>query len=60
MRFHLFKLTPERRAAQLLEDARMAAVEHEAAAEHHGALARMYRLREHRLAPVPQPPESKE
>jgi hypothetical protein len=60
MRFHLFKLTPERRAAQLLEDARMAVIEHEAAAEHHGALARMYRQRAERLAPVSKPPESKE
>lgn len=40
---------PEKREAELLIEARCHAVEHEAAAEHHAALARMYRGREQRL-----------
>lgn len=38
-----------RRAAALLEEAQMARIEHQAAAEHHGALARMYAERVMRL-----------
>lgn len=38
-----------RRIQQGLEEARMAALEHESAAEHHAALAHMYRERVHRL-----------
>ena len=37
------------RRAQRLDDARMAALEHENAAEHHMALAKMYRHRAARL-----------
>ncbi len=38
-----------KRAQRCLDDARMAALEHETAAEHHAALARMYRERVVRL-----------
>ena len=38
-----------RRAQRCLDDARMAALEHENAAEHHMALAKMYRHRAARL-----------
>ena len=38
-----------RRAAALLEEAQMARIEHQAAAEHHSALARMYAERVRRL-----------
>jgi len=38
-----------RRIQQGLEEARMAALEHESAAEHHAALANMYRERVRRL-----------
>jgi hypothetical protein len=38
-----------RRAMALLEEAHMARLEHQAAAEHHGALARMYGDRAKRL-----------
>ena len=38
-----------RRAAALLEEAQMARIEHQAAAEHHSALARMYAVRVRRL-----------
>lgn len=38
-----------RRAAILLEEAQMARIEHQAAAEHHAALARMYAERVARL-----------
>jgi hypothetical protein len=38
-----------RRAAALLEEAQMARIEHQAAAEHHAALARMYAERVARL-----------
>ncbi|MFM9922547.1 hypothetical protein VLK31_06105 [Variovorax sp. H27-G14] len=38
-----------RRAAALLEEAQMARIEHQAAAEHHAALARMYAERVMRL-----------
>mgnify|MGYP000723986508 CR=1 FL=1 len=41
-----------RRAQRCLDDARMAALEHENAAEHHMALAKMYR---HRAARLDQP-----
>ncbi len=47
-----------RRAQRCMDEARMAALEHESAAEHHAALARMYRERVARLqielAPQPQ------
>lgn len=56
-----------RRAQRSMDEARMAALEHESAAEHHAALARMYRERVARLqleispeqrlpqaAPIPQ------
>lgn len=52
MRFNLFSISPTlhlKRAAQMLGDARMAQLEHQAAAEHHGALAHMYRERVQRL-----------
>ena len=38
-----------RRAQRCMDEARMAALEHESAAEHHAALARMYRDRVARL-----------
>lgn len=38
-----------KRATALLEEAQMARIEHQAAAEHHGALARMYAERVRRL-----------
>ena len=38
-----------RRVMTLLEEAQMARIEHQAAAEHHGALARMYAERAKRL-----------
>jgi hypothetical protein len=38
-----------RRASALLEEAQMARIEHQAAAEHHSALARMYSERVRRL-----------
>lgn len=38
-----------RRVMTLLEEAHMARIEHQAAAEHHGALARMYAERAKRL-----------
>jgi len=38
-----------KRAATLLEEAHMARIEHQAAAEHHAALARMYAERVRRL-----------
>jgi len=38
-----------RRAAALLEEAQMARIEHQAGAEHHSALARMYAERVRRL-----------
>lgn len=50
--FNPFQFKPEvhlNRVAQLLREANMARVEHEAAAEHHGALARMYAERVARL-----------
>ncbi|SDL99105.1 hypothetical protein SAMN05428957_101466 [Oryzisolibacter propanilivorax] len=47
-----------RRAQRCMDEARMAALEHESAAEHHAALARMYRERVARLrlemSPEPQ------
>lgn len=46
---HLCRKTPASREAELLTDARMALVEHEAAAEHHDALATLYRHRVERL-----------
>ena len=38
-----------RRVMALLEEAQLARIEHQAAAEHHGALARMYSERAKRL-----------
>ena len=62
-----FRMTPEKAAARLLEEARMSELAHAASAEHHAALARMYRERVARLqleispeqrlpqaAPIPQ------
>ncbi|MBS0506683.1 MAG: hypothetical protein JSR53_04800 [Proteobacteria bacterium] len=45
-----------RRAQRCLDDARMAALEHENAAEHHMALAKMYRHRAARLEAELAPP----
>lgn len=45
MRFHLFEKTSEaylRKSREYLEDANLARVEHQIAAEHHAALAKMY------------------
>lgn len=50
--FNLFQPRPEvhlKRVAQLLREANLARIEHQAAAEHHGALARMYLERVARL-----------
>ena len=46
---HLMRRTPASRETELLAEARMALVEHEAAAEHHDALAALYRHRIERL-----------
>ena len=46
---HLMRRTPASRETELLAEARMALVEHEAAAEHHDALATLYRHRIERL-----------
>ncbi|WP_313070270.1 hypothetical protein [Melaminivora sp.] len=47
-----------RRAQRCMDEARMAALEHESAAEHHAALASMYRDRvarlQNELSPQPQ------
>ncbi len=50
-----------RRAQRTMDEARMAALEHESAAEHHAALARMYRERVARLQAEmsPQPQETR-
>lgn len=48
MRFHLFERSADahiRRSREYLEEANMGRVEHQAAAEHHSALARMYAQR---------------
>jgi hypothetical protein len=50
---HLMRRKPEAREAELLADAKMALIEHEAAAEHHDALATMLRHRIERLSPPP-------
>ena len=45
MKFHLFEKNSEaylRRSREYLEEANLARVEHQAAAEHHAALAKMY------------------
>jgi hypothetical protein len=47
------RTTDERIAANLLYEAKCAAIEHRAAAEHHDALARMYETRIKRLSPAP-------
>lgn len=50
--FNLFRPRPDihfKRAAELLSEANMARIEHQAAAEHHDALARMYAERAARL-----------
>ncbi len=52
MFFDLFRLSQEthlKRAEILLCEAQIARIEHQAAAEHHGALARMYTERVRRL-----------
>ena len=52
MFFNLFGAHPSahlKRAVLMLNEAQMARLEHEAAAEHHGALARMYAERVQRL-----------
>lgn len=52
MFFNLFSSQPSahlKRAVLMLHEAQMARLEHEAAAEHHGALARMYADRVQRL-----------
>jgi hypothetical protein len=62
MFFQLFQSGPShhlKRAATLLQEAQMARLEHQAAAEHHAALARMYAERVKRLSgevfPLPAP-----
>lgn len=48
MRFHFFDRFPEahiRKSLQYLKDAHQALVDHQAAAEHHNALAKMYAMR---------------
>ena len=50
--FNFFQSTPNshlRRAMELLREANLARIEHQAAAEHHGALAKMYAERAARL-----------
>lgn len=45
MKFHLFEQRPEahiRKSLEYLSEAHLAWVEHQAAAEHHAALAKMY------------------
>lgn len=45
MKFHLFEKNSEayiRKSREYLEEANLARVEHQAAAEHHAALAKMY------------------
>lgn len=52
MFFDLFQFGPDshlKRAEVLLQEAQIARIEHQAAAEHHGALARMYAERVRRL-----------
>jgi len=52
MFFDLFQFGPDshlKRAEVLLHEAQIARIEHQAAAEHHGALARMYAERVRRL-----------
>jgi len=52
MMFDFLRSSPTaylKRAATLLEEAQMARIEHQAAAEHHSALARMYAERVRRL-----------
>jgi hypothetical protein len=52
MFFDLFGFGPNtylKRASTLLQEAQMARIEHQAAAEHHSALARMYTERVKRL-----------
>lgn len=44
------KLTAERIALQQLQEAQQARLQHQAAAEHHKALADMYAARERRLS----------
>ena len=51
---HLMRRKPEAREAELLADAKMALIEHEAAAEHHDALATMLRHRIERLSETDQ------
>lgn len=46
--------TADEIAARLAADAARQAIEHEAAAEHHAALAAMYKSRAARLTPPPK------
>lgn len=51
--FHLFRRpTPQKYVTDQIADARLAALEHRAAAEHHAALANMYEHRVDRLQRV--------
>lgn len=52
MNIPFLRLTPERVRAKLLEEARLFAEQHEAAAEHHAALAVMFRKRIERIEPA--------
>ena len=53
--FNLGSRAYARRAETMLQEARFAQLEHEAAAEHHGALAHMYAERVLRLEAALQP-----
>lgn len=48
-RLNPFRLTVEKREAELLRDARMSLVEYEALSEHHAAMAALCRRRIERL-----------
>lgn len=52
MKMAFYRTAPTRRVAQLHDEAVLAAIEHRAAAEHHGALAKMFEDRADRLAPL--------
>lgn len=63
MKFHLFEARTEvhiRKSLDYLQEARLAWVEHQAAAEHHAALAKMYAERISRIEEeikMPHPPQ---
>lgn len=70
MKIHLFEHRPDahmRKAREYLEEAYLARIEHQVAAEHHGALARMYAERiawleeeiSHALQPLARPPQAR-